>query len=99
MSETTHIQTEVTDTTYEVFQELARERGLSLKSALREATEDWIEQQQQVDPDDPLFTLVAEAASEPTPDAPQTNASTEDDLVEEWSGDNADITLADLSDK
>jgi hypothetical protein len=50
MSETTHIQTEITDTTYEEFRALARERGLSLKAALREATEDWIEQQQQIDP-------------------------------------------------
>jgi hypothetical protein len=64
MSKTTYIQIEITDTTYEEFRELARERGLSLKAALRGATEDWIKQQQQVDPDDPLFTLVDDAANE-----------------------------------
>jgi hypothetical protein len=97
MSETTHIQIEITDAAYEEFRELARERGLSLTAALREATEDWIEQQQQVDLDDPLFTLVADATNESMSDASRTNASTEDDIVDEWSGNTADITLADLS--
>jgi hypothetical protein len=97
MNNTTHIQTKVTDKTYDEFRELARERELSLKAALREAIEDWIEQQQQVDPDDPLFTLVADAVRDSMPDTPRTNASTEGDLVEEWSGDTDDITLADLS--
>jgi hypothetical protein len=97
MNESTHIQTEITDATYEEFRELARERGPSLKAALREATEDWIERQQQIDLDDPLFTLVTDAANESMPDTSRTNASTEDDIVDEWSGNTADITLADLS--
>lgn len=95
MSEMTHIQTEVGEETYEAFRELANERGLSIRAALQEATEAWVEREREVDPDDPLFALVAEAGDGSLPDSAHTNASTEDDLVDDWSGDASDVRLAD----
>lgn len=99
MSDTTHMQTEVTEETYDAFRRLAHERGLSIRAALQEATEAWVERERQVDPDDPLFALVADAAGaagESLPDTARTNASDEDDLIDGWSGDASDIELADL---
>lgn len=96
MSDTTHMQTEVTEETYDAFRRLAHERGLSIRAALQEATEAWVERERQVDPDDPLFALVADAAGESLPDTARTNASDEDDLIDDWSGDASDIELADL---
>ena len=95
MSDTTHIQTEVTEETYDAFRRLAHERGLSIRAALQEATEAWVEHERQVDPDDPLFELVADAAGESLPDTARTNASDEDDLIDDWSGDASDTELAD----
>jgi hypothetical protein len=40
------------------FQIARRRAGLSLTAALREATEVWMAQQEEVDPDDPLFEIL-----------------------------------------
>lgn len=94
MSETKHVQTELSTEEYRQFKELAEERGLSLTAALREAAAGWIEEQREVDPDDPLFGILDELDTEPCPDHPRTNAATEDDLVDEWSGDSAEIEFS-----
>lgn len=98
MSESTHVQTELSDEEYRHFKSLAQERGLSLTAALREATAIWMEQQEQVDPDDPLFAILDQLDQEPVPETPRTNAATEDDLVEEWSGDTAGIRFSGMPD-
>lgn len=51
----------------------------------------WIEEQRQVDPDDALFKILEELDADPRRETPRTNAATEDDLVDEWSGDPAAI--------
>jgi hypothetical protein len=95
MNDTTHIQTEVGEETYDTFRELAHERGLSIRTALQEATEAWIEREREVASDDALFALVEEAGDDSLPDTARTDASTESDLVDDWSGDANDIRLAD----
>ncbi|WP_129116121.1 hypothetical protein [Halegenticoccus tardaugens] len=94
MSKTTHVQTELPDEEYRHFKSLAQERGLSLTAALREATAIWIEQQERVDPDNPLFAILDQLDQEPVPETPRTNAVTEDDLAEEWSEDTAGIRFS-----
>ncbi|GAA0455612.1 hypothetical protein MUK72_00175 [Halococcus dombrowskii] len=86
MSESTYIQTKLSGEEYNHFKSLADERGLSLTAALREAAEVWMEQQQQVDPDDPLFDILDQLDQEPMPEKPRTNAATEDDLIDDWEG-------------
>lgn len=94
MSESTHVQTELSNEEYHQFKSLAEERGIPLTAALHEATEVWMEQQQQVDPDDPLFEILDQLDQEPLSEKPRTNASTEDDLIEDWSGETAGIRFA-----
>lgn len=92
----THIQTEVSDDEYERLRALAEERGLSIREALRQAAEMWIERQEAIDPEDAAFTTV-ESVREETVNRtrPSTHAVTEDDLVEEWSGDADSYRLVD----
>jgi hypothetical protein len=94
MSESTHVQTELSGEEYSHFKSLADERGISLTTALREAAEVWMEQQQQVDPDDPLFDILDQLDQESVPDTPRTNAATEDDLVDDWDGTTAGIRFS-----
>lgn len=92
----THIQTEVPEDEYERLRTLAEERDLSIREALRQATELWIEQQDAVNPEDSVFTsvdAVRDGASHRTRTA--TTVTTEDDLVEEWAGDTDTYRLAD----
>lgn len=98
MSESTHVQTELSAEEYHQFKSLAEERDISLTAALREAAETWMEEQQQVDPEDPLFEILDQLDEEPLPDKPHTNAAAEDDLVDEWSGATAGIRFSDHSD-
>lgn len=86
MSETTHVQTEFSNEKYRQFRMLAEERDMSLTAALHEAAEIWMQTQQQVDPNDPLFGILDQLEAEPLPDKPRTNAAAEDDLIEDWSG-------------
>ncbi|WP_254533340.1 hypothetical protein [Natrinema gelatinilyticum] len=97
MSESTYVQTELSKEEYRHFKSLAQEKGLSLTAALREATEVWMEKQEQVDPDDPLFEILEQLDQESEPDIPHTNAATEEDLIEEWSGETVDIQFSDSS--
>ena len=94
MSEFTHVQTELPGEEYSHFKSLADERGISLTTALREAAEVWMEQQQQVDPDDPLFDILDQLDHESVPDKPRTNAATEADLVDDWDGATAGIQFS-----
>ena len=95
MSESTHIQTELSAEEYRHFKSLADERDISLTAALREAAEVWMEKQQQVDPDDPLFEILDSLDQESVPDTPRTNAATEDDLIDDWSGATAGVRFTD----
>lgn len=88
----THIQTKVPDDEYERLRQIAEKRNLSIREALREATTTWIEQQEQVDTDDVLFSSV-EAIREHSSTQHRSTLRDEDDLVEEWEGDATDVTL------
>lgn len=91
----THVQTQVSDEDYERLRTLAEEQDLSIREALREATELWIETRDAVDPDDPLFTSVEALRDGSGTDRVATDASTADDLVEEWRGDAETYRLGD----
>jgi hypothetical protein len=90
----THIQTEVPEDEYERLQEVAEQRDISIREALQEATELWLEEQDAIDSDDPLFTSVDEVRQREDYSA-QTNVMEADDLVEEWEGDAESISVAD----
>jgi predicted DNA-binding protein len=91
----THVQTEVPEEEYERLRALAGERGLSIREALREATELWIEERDAVNPDDPLFDSVESVRDgSPNHDREPTSVTTEDALVEEWTGDAEESRLA-----
>jgi hypothetical protein len=90
----THVQTEVPEEEYERLQALAEERGLSIRDALREATELWIEERDAVDPDDPLFDSVEAVRDTSGRDRESTVVTREDDLVEEWTSDAEESRLA-----
>jgi hypothetical protein len=88
-----HVQTELTEREYEAFREFATEQGLSIKEAGREALLDWVQRQRRPDPSDPAFTVLEELDDLP-PASVETDAREEDDLVEEWSGDDVSFALA-----
>lgn len=98
MSESTHVQTELSNEEYRHFKSFAEERYISLTAALREAAEVWMEQQQRVEPDDPLFDILDQLDGEPLPNTPRTNAATEDDMIDDWSGATAGIRFTELPD-
>lgn len=54
--ETKVVQTELPTSRYELFKGAARERGLTIKAAAREALTEFTLRYQAVDRDDPLFT-------------------------------------------
>lgn len=89
-----HVQTELSEEEYRQLREFARERGLSLKEATREALVDWVQRQQRADPTDPAFTVLDELEDESDGDAATTDARQADDLVTDWSGDDVDRSLA-----
>lgn len=91
----THIQTEVSDDEYERLRQIAEQRDLSIREALREATATWIEQQEEVDTTDPLFSSV-DSLRERSSGQHQTTLRNEDDLVEEWESDAESATLQKL---
>lgn len=94
-NDTKHVQTELSEDEYERFRDFAREHGLSLKDAGHEALIEWIERQQQADPNDPAFTVLDELAADSLPASAETDARDEPDLVEEWDGTEESFTLAD----
>lgn len=93
--DTKYVQTELSADEYERFRAFAQEHGLSLKEAGHEAVIEWIERQQRADPNDRAFTVLDELEAASLPDTADTDAREEDDLVEEWHGDDEPITLAD----
>ena len=94
-NDTKHVQTELNEDEYERFCEFAREHGLSLKEAGHEALIEWIERQQQADPNDPAFTILDDLEDEARSTSAATDAREEDDIVEEWHGSDESFTLAD----
>lgn len=94
-NDTKHVQTELEEGEYERFRELAREHGLSLKQASREALIEWVERQQQADPTDRAFTVPNELESDSVPESATTDTREEDDLYDEWHGSDGTFTLAD----
>lgn len=93
--ESKHVQTELAAEDYEAFREFARERGLTVKEAGREALLRWVERQRRADPNDPAFTVLDDLDDDSLPAAAETDARGENDLVEEWSGDDDTFELAD----
>ncbi len=92
----THVQTEVPEDDYERLRTIAAERGLTIRDALREATELWLDEQDAVDPTDPLFTSVESVRNAASRrDRPQTDVRDEADLVEDWDGDPSASHLGD----
>ena len=97
-NDTKHVQTELDEEEYERFREFAEEHGLSLKEASHEALIEWVERQRQADPNDAAFTVLDELDDSSLPRTAQTDAREEDDLVEEWHGNDESFVLAeDLS--
>lgn len=94
-NDTKHVQTELSEDEYERFREFAKEHGLSLKEAGHEALIEWVERQQQADPNDRAFTVLDELEGDSLPASAETDAREEDDLVEEWDGNDESFTLAD----
>lgn len=90
-----HVQTVLSEEEYERFRAFAEEQGLSLKDAGHEALVEWIERQQRADPDDRAFTVLDELETSSLPQAAETNAREEGDLVEAWHGRDEPLTLAD----
>ncbi|WP_435130045.1 hypothetical protein [Halobaculum sp. D14] len=93
-NDTKHVQTELNEDEYERFREFASEHGLSLKEAGHKALIEWIERQQQADPNDPAFTVLDDLEDESLPETAETDARDEDDLVDEWNGSDQSFTLA-----
>ena len=50
------VQTELVEREYEVFQEVVKKRGLTIKQGLREAVQQWVSTQIAVE-EDPLFKV------------------------------------------
>ncbi|WP_248898177.1 UPF0449 family protein [Haloplanus halobius] len=94
-NDTKHLQTELTEDEYERFRKYAREHGLSLKGTGHQALIEWIERQQQADPNDPAFTLLDDLEDEPLPASAATDAREEADLVDEWHGSDESFRLVD----
>jgi hypothetical protein len=94
-NDTKHLQTELSEDEYERFREFAREHEMSLKEAGHEAVIEWIERQQQADPNDRAFTVLDELEADSLPESAETDARDEEDLVEEWRGSDESFTLAD----
>ncbi|MFC5973452.1 hypothetical protein ACFPYI_19155 [Halomarina salina] len=93
--DTKHVQTELSEDEYERFREFAREHELSLKEAGHEALTEWVERQERADPNDRAFTVFDELEADSLPASAETDARDEDDLVDEWHGNEESMMLAD----
>jgi hypothetical protein len=89
-----HVQTELTVEEYEAVREFATERGLTLKESTRTALVEWVERQCRADPSDPAFTVLDDFEDESLGQSAETDARTEADLVDEWTGDDVEFRLA-----
>ena len=95
MTDPKHVQTELTPEEYDAFRRMARERGLSVKAACREAIRDWVDRHRQPDPNDRAFTVLDELET-PSRVSGATDAVAEGDLVEEWDGVDVSVRLLDV---
>lgn len=93
-NDTKYVQTELNEEEYERFRKFAQEHGLSIKEAGHKALIEWIERQQQANPNDPAFTVLDNLDNSSLPETAQTDASEEDDLVDEWHGNDESFLLA-----
>ena len=93
-NDTKHVQTELDEEEYEQFRKFANEHGLSLKEAGHEALIEWVERQQQADPNDPAFTVLDDLDDSALQPTAQTDARAEDDPVDEWHGNDDSFVLA-----
>lgn len=94
-NESKYVQTELDGAEYETLREIAEERDSTIKEAFRGAIVSWIERQRQVDPTDRAFTVLEELDDDSLPSTATGDARHEDDLVDEWTGDDSESTLAD----
>jgi hypothetical protein len=78
------VQIELFDEDDKQFKAIANERDISLEAALEEAVKVWLENQQQVDLNDPLIKTLEQIDAEPPIGEPTTPAGMEDDLYGEW---------------
>jgi hypothetical protein len=92
-NDTKYVQTELNEEEYERFRKFAEEHGLSLKEAGQEAVLEWIERQQQTDPNDTAFTVLNDLDNSSLPRTAHTDAREEDDLIEEWHGNDESFVL------
>ena len=92
-NDTKYVQTELNEEEYERFRKFAEEHGLSLKEAGHEAVLEWIERQQQIDPNDAAFTVLDDLDNSSVLRTAHTDAREEDDLVEEWHGNDESFVL------
>ena len=93
-SNTKHVQTELAEAEYEQLCEFAEEHGLSIKEAGHEALLEWIERQQHADPNDRAFTVLDELDADSLSKAAETDARSEDDLVDGWDSNDEVFRLA-----
>lgn len=93
-NDTKHVQTELNQEEYERFRKFAEEHGLSLKEAGHEAVLEWVERQQQASPDDAAFTVLDNLDTSSPTSKSRTDAREEDDLVDEWYGNDESFVLA-----
>jgi hypothetical protein len=93
-NDTKHVQTELNGEEYERFREFAEEHELFLKEASHEALIEWVERQQQANPNDAAFTILDDLDDSSLPRTAQTDAREEDDLVDEWHGNDESFVLA-----
>lgn len=94
MSDTKHVQTELTEDEYEAFRAFVRGRNLTVKEAAHEALVSWIERQRRADFNDRAFTVLDELAAVESPERAETDARKQRDHIDEWDGDEVDFKLA-----
>ena len=81
-NDTKHVQTELNEEEYERFREFAEEHGLSLKEASHEALIEWVERQQQADPNDATFTVLDDLEDSSLPFTTEVYHAPEDATVQ-----------------
>lgn len=90
-----HVQTELDEEEYDTLRKFAEERDLTIKEACHKALVSWIERQRRADPGDRAFTVLDELDDDSLPSTAATDARHEDDPVDEWTGDDSELTLTD----
>jgi hypothetical protein len=68
--------------------------GVKSQGGRTQGTDQGIERQQRANPNDPAFTVLDDLEETSLAGTAETDARAEDDLVEEWNGDDVEFTLA-----